>query len=700
MKRFISIVLTLVLICSLMVTASAAYAVPSWAQDANESLGLSWDENPNREIEKGEFMFVFLRAIQASRARRGLNLLTGYSRLPFTDANELTPEEFEEARILVDLGVLNGYQNKMSLTNSLTRSQAAKVLYFFNEIFELEAFRRSPHFTDITNHWAEDFIISAYRCGFVNGKSSSCFDPEGTFTVAEALQVLYNIAEVSDISYADAACAMVETFEGCHSDLSTSYNSVLYLNPGETITFNLSNSEGIWTSNNPSAVTVTQKGLITAKSQGSAIITCGGFSVCINVGTVETYVSVGDTVTLSSVATSGWKSSNTKIATVNYSGEVTGVKKGNALITRGNTVSYNVCVVAETVIRLRVDESVKLGESAYGKWTSDDNEIATVSSNGLVTAKKAGTTKIYNKYASYLVSVDPISKVQLKVGDKITLPTGSWSSSASNVTVWAGELTATKEGEAILTSNSNSVIQISVGNKIQDDYHTISKAYTLEVGETMTLGSNRYDSSWVSSNENVVVVSYYGKITAKKVGTAYVKNENSSYYITVIVDQPESKPETFKLSADVGDKFVLGDGSYDTWTSSNASVATVTKYGVVTFINSGKVTISNSYAEYSFTVKASTEQSCAGVQINLDGYEPSTYANVWVGDTCKVIVMSSYKLKNVTFSNSKCTLAKDVTSLGNGEYTFTVDAKSAGSCIATLTFSDGKDVDFTFNIYN
>jgi hypothetical protein len=107
-----------------------------------------------------------------------------------------------------------------------------------------------------------------------------------------------------------------------------------------------------------------------------------------------------------------WKSSNTKVATVSSAGKVTGVKGGTAVITATSvdnpslSISYNLTVQYIFLTFDKYNVGLKVGKKYTIKpklfigaskkitYTSLNSKIATVSKNGLVTAKKAGTTKI------------------------------------------------------------------------------------------------------------------------------------------------------------------------------------------------------------------------------------------------------------------------------------------------------------------
>jgi hypothetical protein len=112
-----------------------------------------------------------------------------------------------------------------------------------------------------------------------------------------------------------------------------------------------------------------------------------------------------------------WKSDNTSVATVSSTGQVTGVKEGNATITvtteeGGKTATCNVTVkrsIPVTSVSLDKTELTLMEGASYQlsatvnpsevtnknvSWKSSDTSVATVSSTGLVTAVKLGTATI------------------------------------------------------------------------------------------------------------------------------------------------------------------------------------------------------------------------------------------------------------------------------------------------------------------
>lgn len=127
-------------------------------------------------------------------------------------------------------------------------------------------------------------------------------------------------------------------------------------------------------------------------------------TVKLNKAKVTVYV--GKTTTLKVSGTSKtvkWSSSNKKIATVNSTGKVTAKKKGTATITAkvsGKTYKCKVTVknpyLNATKKSLAVGKTytLKLTGATAKKYTSSNKSIATISSKGKITAKKAGKATI------------------------------------------------------------------------------------------------------------------------------------------------------------------------------------------------------------------------------------------------------------------------------------------------------------------
>lgn len=196
-----------------------------------------------------------------------------------------------------------------------------------------------------------------------------------------------------------------------------------------------------------------------------------------------------------------WTTSDSSVATVS-SGMVTGKKAGTVTITAktadgGYTASCQVTVTNQKVkvtgvklnktsLSLSVGGTSTLtatvnpsGASKSVRWTSGDTTIASVSSSGKVTGKKAGTTTIF-----------------------VTTVDGGYVASCE-VTVTAKTVKAT--GVAL----SKSVLSLSVG----------STSYLYAT--VRPTGANK-SVRWTTSDPSVATVSSSGKVTGLKTGTATI----------------------------------------------------------------------------------------------------------------------------------------------------------------------------------
>ena len=197
-----------------------------------------------------------------------------------------------------------------------------------------------------------------------------------------------------------------------------------------------------WLSNNVNIATVSGQGLVTAVGNGEAVITAraGSASATASVtvrqtaGSITidpdmaTLMSIGETVQLTATvldqngqsvsdAVVAWSSGDEEVATVSGQGLVTAVGNGLAVITaRAGSASATASVtVRQTVVSITIDpdmatlmsigQTVQLTASVLDQngqpvsdavvaWSSGDEEVATVSGQGLVTAVGNGTADI------------------------------------------------------------------------------------------------------------------------------------------------------------------------------------------------------------------------------------------------------------------------------------------------------------------
>lgn len=99
-------------------------------------------------------------------------------------------------------GIVNGVdKNSFSPDNSVTREQAAVILYRYSECMgiELSVTQEGDVFSDADaiSSWAIDAVNAIYQAEMMEGKSANCFDPKGILTKPEAATVLNRLFSAS-----------------------------------------------------------------------------------------------------------------------------------------------------------------------------------------------------------------------------------------------------------------------------------------------------------------------------------------------------------------------------------------------------------------------------------------------------------------------------------------------------------------------
>jgi len=459
----------------------------------------------------------------------------------------------------------------------------------------------------------------------------------------------------------------------------------------------LPNRPVTWLSSDGSVATVNANGVVTALAPGAAIITASSEGrsavatitvslvpvVSVVVAPATSELVVGQTTQLTaqlkdeagSILTGRavtWTTNSPSVATVTSQGLVTGVGAGSATITaasegRSATSAITVTprpvsavIVSPEAVTIFATQTVQLsalvtddrGMVLTGKqitFSSSNNQIATVSSQGLVTGVSAGTATITatsegaTGRATITIAPDPVATVEISpsTASVVVGQTTQLAATARNVrgqaltgrsVIWTSSSPAVasvsttgvvsglspgiaviiasvdgKQGSATVTVRSVPVVSVSV---------TPSTASTI-VGQSVTLTATTMDGAgnalngrivgWTSSNTSIATVTSSGVVTGVGSGTATItaSSEGVSGSATVTVGgipvasvtvSPSTASvlvgQTTTLTATLrdGNGNVL-TGRPITWTSSASSVATVSAAGVVTGVSGGTVTI-------------------------------------------------------------------------------------------------------------
>jgi uncharacterized protein YjdB len=366
-----------------------------------------------------------------------------------------------------------------------------------------------------------------------------------------------------------------------------------------------------WTSSNTGVATIDANGVMTAVGPGSATIT-GTSEGKSDAATVS--------VTQAAVATVAVTPSPLSMS-VGQSTQMTATLKDAT----GNVLNGRVVT-----------------------WTSSSTGVATISAQGVLTAVATGTTTITatseGKNGTAAVTITNVAvgsvtiqpqgpsivqgaSVQLSAtvrdvnGAVVTDRAIAWSSSNSNIAAvsQSGVVTGLAPGQATITATSEgksgtssvTVTPIPVGSVT-----VAPSSASVRVTKTTTFAATVKDASgtvvtnrvvtWASSNPSVASVAG-GVVTGVAGGTATITatsegiSGTASVTVTLIpvgsvTVSPASKSllatQTFQLTATVKDSAgtVVTDRVV-AWTSSNASVATVSSAGLVTAVAAGSATI-------------------------------------------------------------------------------------------------------------
>ncbi len=573
---------------------------------------------------------------------------------------------------------------------------------------------------------------------------------------------------------------------------------------GETITLkatvspdNATDKTVTWSTSDATIATVDNNGVVKAINVGKVIITAkaGDKTATCEVtvkpvpvsGIVLDKTSVelleGETTTLKATVspdnatdkTVAWSTSDASIATVDNNGVVKAIKVGKVTITAKAGDKTATCevtvkpvpvsgiVLDKTTIELLEGETTTLKatvepSNATDKtvtWSTSDASIATVDNNGVVKAIKVGkvtiTAKAGDKTATCEVTVKPVPvsgivldkiSVELFEGETITLTatvspdnatdkTVTWSTSDASIATVDnnGVVKAIKVGKVTITAKAGdktATCDVTVKPVLVSGITLDKTSVELLEGGTVTLKatvepSNATDKTvtWSTLDASIATVDNNGVVKAIKVGkvtiTAKAGDKTATCEVTVkpvpvsgivlektTIELLEGETTTLKVT-------VAPDNATDktvTWSTSDASIATVDNNGVVKAIKVGKVTI---------TAKAGDKTATCDVTVNpvpVDGIVlDKTEVELLEGDSITLTATVSPDNatdKTVTWSTSDATIATVdnngvVKAIKVGVVTITAKAgDKTAACEVTVKPNDVgiDDVNVTVNVLN
>lgn len=530
-----------------------------------------------------------------------------------------------------------------------------------------------------------------------------------------------------------------------------------------------------FTSEDESIATIDADGVITgvAPGQTNIIATCGKASTSCPVfvePAPDFYVTpqssvlrVGETVQLNAMGedavgqTVTWKSSNEKVATVDASGLVTSVAVGETTIIAAcagvqyavtitvnpplnpsvaiTTASFELNVGSTRTVNVTLTD---MGKDAVVSWSSSDESVATVDSNGKVTAVAEGTATItatcngiddsitvtVNRVFNPTITLAPTT-VELFAGETaefvptlVDMPEGatiSWSSSNLRVaTVANGVVTAVAEGTATITAVCNGKsarATVIVKRQLVPAIELDKSAVELTAGESDDLTATLTDMGkdavvvWSSSDAAVATVDSNGHITAVAEGTATITAtcNGLTATCTVIVNRrlvPAIELDRTAVELTEGESVTVNATLTDMpadatveWLSTDTSVATVAG-GVITAVAPGETTVvaTCNGLEASVTVKVNL-QLVPAISLTPDAVElvegDELRMEVTLDDMPEdaVVVWSSSDALVATVSETGL-----VTAVAVGKATITATCNGlTAECLVTVNAKTGID---------
>lgn len=373
---------------------------------------------------------------------------------------------------------------------------------------------------------------------------------------------------------------------------------------------NATNKNVTWSSSNPAVASVDENGLVHAEAEGgpvtitattedgsktaecTVVVTAGVVSVTGVTIKESTTITRGETETLVPVIAPAnatntnvtWSTSNADVATVDENGVVTAVAVGSATITvttedQGLMDTCAVTVAPIAVASVSLDKSeLNLIEGLTGSltatvlpanaddkavsWTSDKPSVATVSSEGVVTAVAPGSatitvtthdgsktatcavTVVAKSVASIVITTQPTKKTY-GVGEEIDLSglkfTANYNNSTStaNLTDLAEGLTCSQTERFTKSDLGEQTITLTYGGKTATFTVTVSNSVvadqyyggvdTLNRASTGITGTNYDDWSDVTGKSGAV----YAGQSAGGNGSIQLRSSNSNSGIIV-----------------------------------------------------------------------------------------------------------------------------------------------------------------------
>lgn len=543
------------------------------------------------------------------------------------------------------------------------------------------------------------YVRSTAKGAYVYSKYDGLVLPTGEFNVATTSKTLYEIKQsnsYTDLDFEDAWKVDENWNSGfpipknipTHLELN---EIVLVLYPGETFRLKgrvdgIEVSDITWESADSSIVSVSDNGLVKAESEENAntyIVARTSDGLRMNC-TVFVY--------------------DGKPSSVSIDNEPTRMRKGQSM--QLETTILGAMATRETGIT----------------WTSSDENVISVTEDGVITAKAFGSATITattenGKSNSCTINVNyaesisiPYSEVTIGKGKNVSIaptvyPEGAvdtftYSSSDTSVaTVAYGTITAKTAGTCTITVTSSGGLtqecKVTVTNMTLSSAITVNINKTKQLPITLTPTDVEQQITCISSNEEIVTVDNEGNITGISAGTANVTVTSDSgitatckVTVTCLANTLELERAAITMEKGTTDLISVILDPIDatdtiTYTSSNTSVVAVSTTGVLTAraVGTSQITVKTSGGLTEYCSVAVTPTTILATDIELSSNKLELYPEE------KAVLTATITPSNAT--NNKMTWASSDETVATVNQGGTVTAVRPGEALITVSLSNG-----------
>ncbi len=139
---------------------------------------------PDANITRAEVATIFFRLLKDNVRVKYLSKTNDFS--------DVSADDWFNTAVstLANAGVLSGHSDGTFAPNDyITRAEFTAICARFDHTDDVSA----NHFTDISDHWAEDYILECVSYGWIQGYADYSFRPEGNITRAEAATLINRV---------------------------------------------------------------------------------------------------------------------------------------------------------------------------------------------------------------------------------------------------------------------------------------------------------------------------------------------------------------------------------------------------------------------------------------------------------------------------------------------------------------------------